>query len=468
MSVYYACKSYKLKVGPMAIFEALKEAKNCFFLDSSLNSNLRGRYSFLGIEPFYILKTKGEEPFTKLREFLEKHKFTTTKPSFPFIGGAVGYFGYDLGFLLENKLKKKIKDDLLIPDCFFAFYNTVLIIDNLKKVLSIFVLGFPEKPHHLQKALCEYNLKKIETLIFQRGLNRETNAKFNASQIPAQMKFRPALKSGGESIKSNFTKQGYIAAILKAKEYIRVGDIYQVNLSQRFKAQVNLSSVEIYRRLRDLSPAYFNAYFDAGDFQILSSSPERFLKLERDAVITHPMKGTRRRGRNKTEDSRLKKQLLNSPKDRAELMMIIDLERNDLGKVCDYNSISVKTLRQIEEYRTVYQATAVLKGRLYKDKDRIDLLSACFPGGSITGCPKIRAMEIIEELEPSRRFIYTGSLGYLSFCGNLDFNILIRTILKKEDKVYFGAGGGIVADSEPEAEYEETLIKARAMMEAIG
>jgi para-aminobenzoate synthetase component 1 len=180
------------------------------------------------------------------------------------------------------------------------------------------------------------------------------------------------------------------------------------------------------------------------------------------------MKGTRPRGRNKQEDNRLRKQLLNSPKDKAELMMIIDLERNDFGRVCDYNSILVDPLRELEEYKTVYQTTATVKGRLYKDKDRIDLLSACFPGGSVTGCPKLRAMEIIEELEPNRRSIYTGSLGYLSFCGNMDFNILIRTILKKENKVYFGSGGGIVADSEPEAEYEETLVKAKAMIKALS
>ncbi len=268
-------------------------------------------------------------------------------------------------------------------------------------------------------------------------------------------------------IKSNFTKQEYISKIKKAKEYIRQGDIYQVNLSQRFQGRVNLSSAEIYRRLRGLSPSYFSAYFDAGDFQILSSSPERFLKLERDTVVTRPMKGTRPRGRNKSEDIRLKKQLLASGKDKAELMMIIDLERNDLGRVCGYNSISVEPLRELEEYRTVYQTTATVKGKLYKDKNRVDLLSACFPGGSVTGCPKIRAMEIIEELESSRRSIYTGSLGYLSFCGGMDFNILIRTILKKEDKVYFGAGGGIVADSKPEVEYEEALVKARAMIEAV-
>ncbi len=454
MTAYYTSKSYKLKVDPFWIFEALKDTRNCFFLDSSLNSKSTGRYSFLGTDPFYILKTKGSKPFEKLREFLEKYKFSPSKAPFPFIGGAVGYLGYDLGFLLEEKLRKKTKDDLNIPDCFFGFYNTTVIIDNLKKIFHIFAIGFPERSCQLQKALCERNLRKIETLL---------------SQIRPDNKIDIRRESPGmiTRLRPNFTRQEYVSKIKKAKEYIKAGDIYQVNISQRFKGRTNLSSIEVYKRLRSLSPSHFSAYFDAGDFQILSSSPERFLKLEHDRVITRPMKGTRPRGENKLDDRRFRKQLLNSSKDKAELMMIIDLERNDLGRVCDYNSILVSPLRELEEYKTVYQTTATVKGKLYKNKDRVDLLSACFPGGSITGCPKIRAMEIIEEIEPTRRSIYTGSLGYLSFCGNMDFNILIRTILKKKAQVYFGVGAGIVADSEPEDEYEETMVKARAMMDAV-
>jgi para-aminobenzoate synthetase component 1 len=189
--------------------------------------------------------------------------------------------------------------------------------------------------------------------------------------------------------------------------------------------------------------------------------------LENDTVITRPMKGTRPRGSNRIQDRRLKRELLNSAKDTAELTMIVDLERNDLGRACHYNSIRVKTLKKLERYRTVFQTTASIYGKLHRDKDRFDLLRACFPGGSVTGCPKIRAMEIINELEPNQRSIYTGSLGYLSFSGGMDFNILIRTILKIRNKLYFGTGGGIVADSDPEAEYQETLVKAKAMMEAI-
>ncbi len=452
---YYTLKSYKLKVDPFLIFAALKDKKNCFFLDSSLNSKNLGRFSFLGLEPFYIFQSKGKEPLGKLREIFSNYCISLPKCNLPFLGGAVGYLAYDLGFVLEKKIQRKNRPDLGIPDCFFAFYNTLIIIDNLKKLLYIFAVGFPEKNYLFSKTLCEENFRKIYNLL---------------SQVKPQSKAKK--KSDTESscreLKSNFSKSEYLQAIKKAREYIRCGDIYQVNLSQRFQAETNLSGFEIYQRLRHLSPSFFSAYFDCGDFQILSSSPERFLNVTNNIVTTRPMKGTRPRAQNKLKDQKLKNELLESSKDKAELMMIVDLERNDLGRVCNYGSVKVKTLRELEEYSTVFQTTATVSGLLHKSKDRFDLLKATFPGGSITGCPKIRAMEIIEELEPSRRSIYTGSLGYLSFSGDMDFNILIRTILRKQNKLYFGAGGGIVIDSKPEDEYEETLVKARAMMEAIS
>ena len=466
----------------MRIFEVLKRQRNCFFLDSSLNSNPLGRYSFLGIDPFYVLESKnqsafasarggsalggkasadcppkrcegGQNPFSKLRETLGCYKISLPRNNLPFLGGAVGYLSYDLGLILEKKVNIKPKTDLGIPDCFFAFYNTVIIIDHLKKLLYIFSVGFPEKNYRLAKLLSESNFKKIYNLL-------------SKTEIPQS--YKKINKSQTAQLNSNFTKEEYLSAIKIAKEYIRKGDIYQVNLSQEFMVESSLSSFEIYRRLRKLSPSYFSAYIDVSDFQILSSSPERFLKLEGDTVTTRPMKGTRPRSKNRLKDLRFKKDLLASAKDKAELTMIVDLERNDLGRVCNYDSVRVSALRELEEYSTVFQTTATVEGRLHKDRDRIDLLRACFPGGSITGCPKIRAMEIIEELEPNRRSIYTGCLGYLSFSGGMDFNILIRTILKKDNQLYFGVGGGIVADSKPEDEYEETLVKARAMIEAIN
>jgi para-aminobenzoate synthetase component 1 len=451
---YYILNSYKLKVPPLEVFEALKNERNCFFLDSSLNSNhSMGRYSFLGIDPFYTLETKNLDPFGRLRELLVRYKIANLKNSLPFPAGAVGYFAYDLGFLLEKKLRKLTADDLTIPDSLFSFYNTVITIDNIKKIVYIFSTGFPEKAYHLQKALSNSHLKRIQNLLSQ--IRPHKNNKKNRPEGNPQV------------LKSSFSREGYVRAVHKAKKYIGAGDIYQVNLSQRLESTTGLAGPQIYERLRKISPSYFGAYLDCGDFQILSSSPERFLRLEKNLVTTRPMKGTRPRSKNKTRDFRFKNELLESAKDKAELMMIVDLERNDLGKVCNYDSIKVNALRELEKYSTVFQTTATISGRLHKDKDRIDLLRATFPGGSITGCPKIRSMEIIEELEPTRRSIYTGSLGYLSFTGDMDFNILIRTILKKKNKIYFGVGAGIVADSRPESEYEETLAKARAMMEAI-
>jgi len=445
-------KSYKLKLRPLQVFEALSKKERCFFLDSSL----RGRYSFLGIEPYLVLETKGQNPFGALRRNLEQYKNTPIKGAPPFLGGAVGYLAYDLGFILEDKLKnRQPKAGPGIPDCAFGFYNKVVIIDHLKSLLYIACSGAPEKRGHLSGVLARENLRRVENII--KGIG--------SCFAPCQ---KTKHISGSGSFESNFTKNEYINAIKRAKEYIRQGDIYQVNLSQRFETKSNLPGVEIYRRLRNRSPACFNAYLSGGGFEILSSSPERFLALEGRKVITQPMKGTRPRGKDKKQDSVLKSELKNSVKDKAELMMIVDLERNDLGKVCSYESIKVTNLREIEIYSTVFQTTATIEGELFVDKDRVDLLQACFPGGSITGCPKIRAMEIIDELEPDRRSIYTGALGYLSFSGEMDFNILIRTILKKNNAVYFGAGGGIVADSSPEEEYRETLVKAQGMLSALG
>ncbi len=447
---YYTWKSYKLNIDPIRIFEILSRKNHCFFLDSSLH----GRYSFLGIEPFHTLQTKNAEPFNNLRQLLSQYKISVKKNSIPFLGGAVGFLSYDLGFLLEKKLIRKTRDDLAIPHCFFAFYNTAIIIDNLKKLLYVFAVGFPEKRYGPGKSLCQANIKKIQNLLLRCETHKAYSSKNKA-------------ETNHSSLESNFSRKDYLLAVKKAKQYIKAGDIYQVNLAQRFSARTKVCADKIYQRLRRLSPSDFSAYFDAQDFQIISSSPERFLKLENNTVITTPMKGTRSRGETSAQDALLKNELLNSKKDKAELTMIVDLERNDLGRVCKYGSVKVNALRKLEKYNTVFQTTATVSGQLHKDKDRLDLLRACFPGGSITGCPKIRAMEIIEELEPNSRSIYTGSLGYLSFSGGMDFNILIRSILKKKDKLYFGVGGGIVADSDPQSEYEETLVKAKAMIEAI-
>lgn len=476
--VYYILKSYKLNFEPSGIFEVFSRQRNCFFLDSSLKLGLNGRFSFLGIEPFSILKSKGEDPFGDLRDKLLPYKIPVGAryalpfiDNIPFFGGAVGYLAYDLGFILEKKIKRQVKQDLGIPDSSFAFYNTVVIIDHYKNLFYILALGWPEKKGHLARVLARENFKRIYRLICNH-IDTISKIPQKSPLCPLNPPIFPLLKGGikggftGGKGDFNFTKQEYIHTIKRTKEYITKGDIYQLNLSQQFKAKSKMPAWEIYSRLRRISPSCFGAYFDAGEFQIISSSPERFLRLNKDMVTTQPMKGTRPRAKNRTKDARLKNDLLRSAKDKAELMMIVDLERNDLGRVCDYSSVRVETLRQLEQYQTVFQTTATITGKLHKDKDRFDLLRACFPGGSITGCPKIRAMEIIEELEPTRRSIYTGALGYLSFSGDMDFNILIRTMMKRQDGLYFGAGGGIVADSDPEDEYQETLVKARGMIRA--
>jgi len=450
--VYYILRSYNFNSDPIFILEKIKDKDCPFFLDSSFYDKKFGRFSFLGFAPFFILKTKDKNPFFELRNLLNRYRISLKKNSLPFLGGAVGFLSYDLGFVLEEKLKKRIPDDLNIPDCFFGFYSSGIIVDHFLKKLYIFSLGFPERRHSLAKSLAEENFKKIERIVKDLDFKQKAKSKFKEKDI---------------NLSSNFTKDEYIEAIKKAKDYIRKGDIYQVNLSQRFEVLSRKDPFEVYLKLRRLSPSFYSGYFDTGDFQILSSSPEEFLRLEDNLVITRPMKGTRPRSKDKKRDKLLKEELLKSPKDKAELIMIVDLERNDLGKVCRYGSVKVDALRVLEKYSTVFQTTSTVIGILHRDKDRIDLLRACFPGGSITGCPKIRAIQIIEELETRRRAIYTGALGYLSFSGNMHLNILIRSILKKGNRFYFGVGGGIVADSLPDKEYKETLIKAEAMLRAL-
>ncbi len=446
-------KTYKYGLDPINIFKRFKDKKLCFFLDSSYRNFGLGRYSIIGFEPFFVLRTKDKEnPFLKLRELINKFNIQGIN-KIPFLGGAVGYFSYDLGSILERKSNPSFRnDDLFLPSSIIGFYDSGIIFDNAKKLMTAFSTGIPEKGL-LAKKRARYRLKQI------------TDNLANDIKVEVVRKVNGNIES---HVESNFKKEEYLKAIKKAKDYIRKGDIYQVNLSQRFKTSCNTDSFTLYSRLRDISPNPFGAYFDFGDFQILSSSPERFLYFDGHRVVTRPMKGTRPRAKNISRDKTLRNQLIDSQKDKAELLMITDLERNDLGKVCKYSSVRVKRLRCVEDYATVFQTTSEVEGILHKDRDRVDLIKACFPGGSITGCPKIRAMQIINELEPTKRNIYTGSLGYLGFNNTMDLNIVIRTIVKKNNNVYFGVGGGIVWDSNPVKEYEETLVKAKALIQALG
>ena len=461
-------KIFDFNADVMGILKLFADEPHLFFLDSSLVNPSLGRYSLIGFDPFDIYQVKGKNIFDDLRSrFLNYSKVYQQGLSnlpIPFCAGAVGFFCYDLGFQLEN-IKQKNRDELHIPDCYLGFYDCVIAVDHLAHKLYVVSTGLPETHQGLSEKRTKDRLQYII----------EKLSKYSKDHDVFSLKNEP-LAYGREldsMLSCNFCKQDYIEVVKKALKYIRRGDIYQVNLAQRYLFDAKIHDIEVhpidlYSSLRRFSPSCFGGYFDGGNFQILSSSPERFLKLERDRVSTRPMKGTRRRGIDLTEDMRLKKELLESQKEQAELLMITDLLRNDLGRVCEYGSIKVGNLRALEEYQTVFQTTSTIEGRLQNQKDAFHLLEACFPGGSVTGCPKIRAMEIIEELEPSRRSFYTGSLGYIDFSGNMDFNILIRSMLVKKDKIYFNVGSGIVSDSSPEDEYEETLIKSMALRQAIA
>jgi para-aminobenzoate synthetase component 1 len=270
------------------------------------------------------------------------------------------------------------------------------------------------------------------------------------------------------TLKGNFTHKDYVKAVARARQYIIDGDIFEVNISQRFETCLKIPPWDLYLRLRAINPAPFASYLGFDKVTIVSASPERFLKVQGDCVETRPIKGTVRRGKTPGEDTKNARELLASIKDHAENMMIVDLERNDLGRVCRYGSVRVSELAILETFPTVFHLTSTVVGQLHPDKNRYDLLKATFPGGSITGAPKVRSMEIIDELEPTRRSVYTGSIGYLSFNGNMDINIVIRTFIIKGKRAYFQVGGAVVYDSDPESEYQETLDKGRALVNALN
>lgn len=461
-----AYKTFKDNRTAHEVFACFKDDRLPFLLESSRNMMGMGRYSFFGSDPFMTVsvrrgrctietagskKTVDTPALVMLRELFRAYRLEgENRSSIPFLCGAVGFLSYDFGFSLE-RVSRKNKPDPIVPDVLFAFYDTVISLDHVKQELTVFSSGFPEKG----------------ALRIKRSRKRldEAILKLKDRKVHGELPDNASIKA--KEISSNFTKIRYMAAIRKVKEYIACGDIYQVNLSQRLKSRLVIDDWLLYRRLVKKFPVPFSAFFRHNDFSILSASPERFLSYDGNLVTTRPMKGTRKRARQRSADLKLRSQLISSPKEKAELLMIVDLERNDLGRVCDYGSIKVKQLRTIETYSSVFQATAEIQGRLHKTKDRFDLLKACFPGGSVTGCPKIRAMEIIEELEPDARCVYTGSLGFLSFHNTLEFNILIRSFLKKGNDIFFGVGGGIVTDSDPLAEYDETLIKAKSLMDAL-
>lgn len=450
-------KTYDFSGDALELCARLGNEPHLFCLDSSRFDQGQGRYSFVGFDPFEVFEAKGEGTLRLLKNCYTQYAEASRQTLTPFASGIVGYLGYDYG-LYQEKIPSRAKDDLKLSDAVWGFYDRVLTIDHLRKKLYVTSSGLPEKNKALRQKRAAARLEEIE-----RVLKKGTAPFFTPDTIAEKRALSP-FEVG--DFASNFTKAEYLTTVRKVLEHIAAGDIYQLNLSQRFTydtAGENVDALEIYRFLRQLSPVSFGGYFDAGALKLISNSPEMFLRLRDRLVQTRPMKGTRPRGLELADDQRLRSEIKHSAKDKAELLMITDLERNDLGKVCDYGSVRVDEMRRIEEYKYVFQTTSSVEGTLRADKDCFDLIEACFPSGSITGCPKIRAMEIIEELEPTHRGPYTGSMGYIDFSGNMDLNVLIRTLIHCGDKIHFQVGGGIVADSTPEDEYEETLVKARAL-----
>ncbi|MDC0050133.1 aminodeoxychorismate synthase component I [Verrucomicrobia bacterium] len=461
---------------PETLAEQLRGLPGLMLLRSDGEIEEQARYSFVVAQPFLTLRTWGSRcellpadtqarpsiqfgnPWNVLEHLLARYEIID-EIDLPFpLGGCFGYWGYDLKNFVEPRLRARAVNDLELPDCAVGFYDSLAIFD-----------------HHLGKTWL------VATGLAADGSRNESRARQQADWWHAQLgrdviplapnPFETQTTDKVELVRpytSNFTRDQFITATRRALDYIRAGDIYQVNLSQRLTAPWASHGWEFYRALHTASPAPFSAYLDAGDFQITSSSPERFLRLSGQHIQARPIKGTRPRGTNPQRDAQLAYELQSSEKERAELVMITDLLRNDLGRLCEFGSIAVPELMRLEKFPQVQHLVSTVEGRLRPELSHLGALRESFPGGSITGAPKFRAMEIIDELEPVTRGPYTGSLGYLGFNRESQFNIAIRTAIVRGGQVHFQVGAGIVADSDPEMEYEETLAKASGFEEALS
>ena len=420
------------------------------FLDSGYPLIDRGRYDIMTGRPYRTLLTYGketriaagetlqysdEDPFNLVKQQLGELRVNLS--GFPFSGGALGYFSYDLGRRIEQ-LPTQCRDDIHMPDMAIGLYDWALIVD-----------------HHIRRTW----------VIAAEGARLSADEWKGLQELFSS---GDTVQKTGHSVQSSLLnhtgKEQYFADFNRIQDYIRDGDCYQVNLAQRFSIAVTGDSWSVYQQLRKSNPAPYACFFRLEQGCILSSSPERFISVSNDQVETKPIKGTIRRSVYAYEDKALAEQLLESEKDRAENLMIVDLLRNDIGKNCEFGSIKVPRLFALESFATVHHLVSTVTGRLARGRHALDLLRGAFPGGSITGAPKLRAMQIIEELEAFRRTVYCGAIGYIGFDGNMDTNIAIRTLVHKDDRIYFWAGGGIVSDSVPESEYRECFIKAEAIM----
>jgi para-aminobenzoate synthetase component 1 len=451
---------------PEALAQSVLREPGLVLLRSASHGPTPGRYSLLTARPFLTLRAHGShcELFTEARRQVcvgdpwqvlahrLAHYELADEADRPFpLGGAFGYWGYDLRHFVEPRLPRRAPDPLALPDCWVGFYASLVAFDHQLGKAWLVATGLQEDGARSAA------LARAQADFWRAHLERAPAA------APAPAPRPPA----PDRLTTSLPRPQFLAAVQRARRYIHAGDIYQVNLAQQLAVQSALSGWELYRRLADVSPAPFAAFLDAGDFQLASSSPELFLRMSGTHIQSRPIKGTRPRDADPTRDAQLACELQASPKENAELIMITDLQRNDLGRVCEFGSVQVPDLLRLERFAQVQHLVSTVEGRLRPALSHLQALAACFPGGSVTGAPKFRAMEIIDELEPVARGPYTGALGYLGFNGQSQFSILIRTALHRAGTTWFHTGAGIVADSDPEAEYAETLAKAGGFFAAL-
>lgn len=453
MSAYV--KKSDVFVSSQKLFDVLFREEGAAFLDSSLVNEL-GQYSMIAIHPYLELKEIDGQFYKNgvlqqgsmelyLKTYLQKEK-EVNQTFLPLVSGGIGYFSYDYGRKFE-KIKTRHSKKLGLPDALITFYDNFIIEDIENKTLYLIANG--------KLAAQKESVKRLEELVKQCNVSEES---FTNKTI--------AKRECGD-VEKNFQKQEYIQAIQDVIEYIKQGHIYVMNMTQQLEIESKKPPYEVFKELQKKNPAPFSAYMSGEYGAIISASPERFIKIRDGKIETRPIKGTRKRGNTPQEDLLLKEELRDSEKDKSELLMIVDLERNDLNRICLPGTVKVSELFKVETYATVFHLVSNVEGTLRQDVDFVDVLRAMFPGGSITGAPKVRAMEIIDELEHDQRGIYTGIIGYISLSGDCEFNIAIRTAVYDEEKYHIGVGGGITYESDTEFEYEETLQKGKALIEAI-
>ena len=445
-------------------------ARYSFLLESVEGGEKIARYTFAGANPEEVFRYAGgacvlesrnrlvweeRDPVTFLRARIERFHPVRLPGLPPLVAGAIGYFSYDMVRLIE-RLPKRLRDDIGLYDAMLMFYHGLIAFDHVQHRLWIVRNVFTEGVGALRT--------KYNAVVREIRRTRQLLEQPVAAERPKKesKKRRPALR-----VKSNFRREEYLEAVRKAKNYIRAGDIFQVVISQRFSAKTKAEPFEVYRELRALNPSPYLFYLQMNDVAVVGSSPEMLVKVQGRDVFYRPIAGTRWRGKSEAEDQRLEREMLASEKERAEHIMLVDLGRNDLGRVCEYGTVKPEKLLSVERYSHVMHLVSSLRGRLREDVDCFDALMACFPAGTVSGAPKVRAMEIIEEFERTRRGIYAGGVLYLDFAGNLDSCIALRTMVVKNGVAYVQAGGGIVADSTPEAEYQESVNKSRALLTAL-